>query len=465
MFAVGYRTPTREASPAKAGEGSPLTDDKERTEKAGPSTNKTTQVRRSIGEIESKIRPRNSPPALTKPPSKQGEKKTIAKTNELVPMSRVAEAKACVIRAKLAINNSRNLKTDIKNDVLEAIDRLFSLVKESEANDLKSKRTKTPDLERQEKEQISCERLDKQIMEKMEEQNRLIRENKEEIIRIGTLVQESQKHASYASAVACPSRRNGLEGAAMHSVVVTSKNETETGEQILERVRKVVNAKEEGVRVDRVRKARDRKIILGCQTQKEMTKVKERLKTAEGDLHVEDVQNKNPLVILRHVMSYLTDEELVSALHAQNKNLLKNETEVMTSAVKVKYRRRTRNPHVDHVVLTVPPAIWRRLTEAGMVHIDLQRVKVEDQSPLVQCSRCLGYGHSKKYCTEQMDACSHCGGPHIKTECSEWMAGVAPSCINCNRGRLDGGTHNAFEENCPVRRRWEKLARSTVAYC
>lgn len=464
MFAVGYRTPVKDASPTKNRERSPPKNDEQPMEKPGPSTNKTKQTRRSIGETETKKRLSSSPQAVAKLPPKQGEKKTIsAKTNEPANVNRVAEAKACVVRAKLAINNSRNLKTDIKNDVLDAIDRLFSLVKESEANDLKLKGTKLTTAKEQEKDKSNCERLDKQLLEKMEEHNRLLLENKEEITRIGMLVQSSQKQVTYASAV--KTRHYPLEGAAMHSVVVTSKVESETGDQVLEKIRKAVNAREEGVRIDRLRKARDRKVILGCQTQKEITRVKEKLKESEGDLCVEDVQNKNPQIILKHVMNYLTDDEIVGALQTQNKNLFKGENEEVTSKIRVKYRRRTRNPHMTHVILTVPPTIWRRLTDTGTVHMDLQRVRVEDQSPLVQCSRCLGYGHSRKYCSELLDVCSHCGGPHMKAECADWMAGVAPSCINCSKSKLDGCSHNAFEDICPVRRKWENLARSVIAYC
>ncbi|VVD04315.1 unnamed protein product [Leptidea sinapis] len=46
--------------------------------------------------------------------------------------NRIAEARACLNRAKLNFNNSRNLKTDIKQEVWSAIERLYQLVKEAE---------------------------------------------------------------------------------------------------------------------------------------------------------------------------------------------------------------------------------------------------------------------------------------------------------------------------------------------
>ncbi|GBP83806.1 hypothetical protein EVAR_56989_1 [Eumeta japonica] len=40
----------------------------------------------------------------------------------------------------------------------------------------------------------------------------------------------------------------------------------------------------------------------------------------------------------------------------------------------------------------------------------LQRRPVWDQSPLAQCSHCLGYGHSRRFCKEASEKCAHCVG-------------------------------------------------------
>ncbi|CAK1578892.1 unnamed protein product [Parnassius mnemosyne] len=251
---------------------------------------------------------------------------------------------------------------------------------------------------------------------------------------------------------------------AMHSVIITSNDEKETGDQVMDRIRNAINAKEEGLKIDKIRKARDRKVILGCRTEEEINKVKKRLKQAGKDLNVSDIKNKDPLVILRDVMQYNKDEEIIKAIRTQNKQLFKEITE-KEDRMEIKYRKRTRNPHTSHIMMRVSPQIWNRLIEAEVIHIDLQRVRVMDQSPLVQCSRCLEYGHSKRICTETTDVCSHCGGPHLKTECADWLSGAIPECRNCNKANHDRKDHNAFSSDCPVRRKWEVLARSTVAYC
>ncbi|KAL4702166.1 hypothetical protein ACJJTC_011506 [Scirpophaga incertulas] len=63
---------------------------------------------------------------------------------------------------------------------------------------------------------------------------------------------------------------------------------------------------------------------------------------------------------------------------------------------------------------------------------------------------------------------SHCGGPHLRRECEDWMAGMAPRCCNCasaKKTQAGEGEHNAFSSDCPIRRRWEMAARAKIAYC
>ncbi|GBP21005.1 hypothetical protein EVAR_11036_1 [Eumeta japonica] len=58
---------------------------------------------------------------------------------------------------------------------------------------------------------------------------------------------------------------------------------------------------------------------------------------------------------------------------------------------------RARNDLECHPVLEVSPELYHRLIKAGFVYVGLQRRPVWDQSLLVQCSRCLGYGHGKRF--------------------------------------------------------------------
>lgn len=168
-----------------------------KTEKAGPSTlhPAPAQVRRSVGEIEAKIRFPRSVSPKARPPQKQRTKY----------ISRISEAKAQVVKAKAAMSLSKNLKTEIKKDIKEAVDRLFSLLKEAESVPKPTLDSET-ETQTENREEKSCLDIERKLFKRMDEQEKLLKENKEEIMKIGTMVQEKQRQTSYAGVVTSAKR-------------------------------------------------------------------------------------------------------------------------------------------------------------------------------------------------------------------------------------------------------------------
>lgn len=473
----GMRTPAKKTS----SDDVPL-------EQTASTSDKPPNVRRSVGEWEAvkttdnmKTTPKKHPFTITIKPkpkpmvSLEGKPSTHRKTVEDAASprtpekpkyaNRVAEARACLNKAKLHLNNSRNLKTDIKTEVTHAVERLYQLVKEAE---MEKGQTENKKKGREEDERLERNHHKEETSSiAIAEHSRLLKENSEQMVKLQETLEKYQaasERVTYASVAASHTRKQPLEQVAMHSVVVTSKDETESGEEVLERLRKAVNARQEGIKIDKVRKAKDRKIIIGCKNGEEIKRIKERIQKDGSHLYVEDVKNKDPLLVLKDVLNYNKDQHILDALRNQNGNIFSN-LDNTEDRLEIKYRRKSRNPHISHVVMRVSPTLWNRMLDAEVVHIDMQRIRVADQSPLVQCSLCLGYGHTKRFCKEETAKCSHCGGPHLKTNCADWLAGVAPSCCNCTSAKYDSIDHNAFSQECAVRRRWETLARATIAYC
>lgn len=443
-------------------------------------------VRRSIGEWEAANSDKTptmtqAGPAKVETGTKPEETKPSAttKTATRTPVSpkrkypnRTAEARACLLKAKEHLKNSRNLKTEIKEGVTEAINRLYELVKQAEAEP-RSTSTAITAVTPREPEQLKPASQPAQpvpntdrLLNTLEEHSQLLLENTTTIKELKKQMESYRETmerippTSYAEAAATQKHNRDT----LHSVVIADKDETRTGDEVLDKVRKAVDAKEGWVRVERVRKAKDRRIIMGFGTKEERDKVRKRLEASNADLLVEEVKNKDPLLVLRNVLAINKDDDILKAFKNQNRGVFRDLGEE-ESRIAIKYRRRARNPHVSNIVLSTSPKIWQRALEAGSIHIDLQRVKVEDQTPLVQCTRCLGYGHGKRFCKEPADACSHCGEPHIRAECPEWLAGLPPKCRNCRKTGQENAEHNAFSNDCPVKKKWDELARSAVAYC
>ncbi|GBP98227.1 hypothetical protein EVAR_62933_1 [Eumeta japonica] len=156
------------------------------------------------------------------------------------------------------------------------------------------------------------------------------------------------------------------------------------------------------------------------------------------------------------------DKSCIESLRTQNRHL--SEVSIGKRSGQVCYRRRARNDLECHPVLEVSPELYHRLIKAGFVYVGLQRRPVWDQSPLVQCSRCLGYGHGKRFCKEVSERCAHCGGEHTGVTCRARKDGEPPKCVNCTKAGCEDTAHGAFSSECGVRAKWDDMARSKEPY-
>lgn len=123
------------------------------------------------------------------------------------------------------------------------------------------------------------------------------------------------KTKTYADVVAAPNGKKTLERTTRHALVITSKDPTDTGEQVLDIIRETIKAKEERIHNEYVRKARGRKVIVGC---KPIEKIKEKLLKDEEKLNAEEAMNKKSLVALKCVKYYNIDEDIQIAINTKN---------------------------------------------------------------------------------------------------------------------------------------------------
>lgn len=445
---------------------------------------------------------RTSDELVSVPPSTEKE---IAKNSD-----RIKEGRALLIKIKTYLGESRNLKSDLKMGITVSVEKLYQLLKEEAINttpdtkkgsETKYKREETQEPGLIPEAEIKEQQKFKKLERLLEDQTKLLLQNKadmealrksleqrEDMEGLGEvqkgnlekLVDEikeirlttdntSRKISSlhdamptYAEVLAkSNSTQITPKTRPQHSVIVSSNIEKDTSEEVLGKVREALGATTNGFQVTRAQKVRNQKVVISCATKEELQKVTEKIRAK--NLAVEVAKNKDPLVIIKNLLAFNTDENIVASLRSQNGSILGDLAEEEFRAM-VRYRKKARNPHENHVVLQVSPKVWQRLTETGRIHIDLQYVAVSDQSPLIQCTRCLGYGHGRKLCKEPADLCSYCTGPHLRRDCPSYLMGETPNCRNCRLAKNPEIGHNAFDSECPIRKRWDAISRSSVAY-
>lgn len=253
-----------------------------------------------------------------------------------------------------------------------------------------------------------------------------------------------------------------------HTLIVSSTDPSKTGDKVIDTIRTTLDLKNSGLRVDRVRKAKNSKVILSCASREDAQLLQNKIKSNQG-LKVTEAKTSNPLIVIKNLLSYHTDEDICQHLRAQNKKLFEG-LSGDDKTLKVRYRKRARNDLQCHPVMEVAPKLHKRILEQGHVHIGLEKRTVEDQSPLIQCAKCLGFGHTKALCKEKEQACNYCGDIHSWQDCPVRKQGGPPKCRNCTKAQK-GATHNtntshlAFSDECPEKAIWDGIARSKIAYC
>lgn len=401
--------------------------------------------------------------------------------------TRLKEAKKWVTIAKTHIGDSRNLKTEYKKGILQAIDQLYAIIKMGEGTMTTDGVTAAEKPIKSYEERNIEERLVAHgalLMNHTEEMKALkqIIENaiggkgtegklSQEIGKLRTVTTEIGERVAqiknvtptYADTISRPKPNQAASRGPNHAVIVTSNSATENDDELMANVRNTLDAKNSGIQVQSVRKIKDNRIVVKCNNKTEMERTTTQLKK-NNNLKIDEAKCRNPLILLKGVLAYNSDDDIKLAILNQNAQMVKDLPEEERTIL-VRYRRRARNPHENNVVIQVAPRLWRRLTEAGRVYIDLQSVRVEDQTPLVQCSLCLAYGHGKKHCTEQNELCHHCGGLHRSAECLDKKAGTQRTCVNCRKAKQSDDKHSVYSDECPIRRKWDALARMTTTYC
>ncbi|XP_045486512.1 uncharacterized protein LOC123689600 [Pieris rapae] len=366
------------------------------------------------------------------------------------------EVKAATKRLQEIIRELLTERKESNKEILGIAEKEGGEVKDGEIKKSERKEAKEGEMNKRiEKLETISKSFEKMIIESEE--------------RVMAKLGEIRSYAEVAAVARTESREvsgstasNDLRETGLYSLIVEPGEETETAEDTVQKIRCSLNARDNGFKIEKLTKIKGGKVVIGCGTEEERARVRERIAHVQNGITAKELNNKHPLVIFKNVLRYNTLEDIKKALKIQNKATTGNlpgEDWVMTE----KHRQNARNTHECHVIVQVSPGMWKALTRAQKVHIDLQRVWVEDRSPLVQCATCLGYGHTRKHCQGGKLTCSQCTGEHLRADCPS--IDKLPECANCKRAGMDSVDHSAFSAECPVRRKWDALARRAVAYC
>ena len=274
-----------------------------------------------------------------------------------------------------------------------------------------------------------------------------------------TLTDNRLPSVSYADAVSRPAksistRKDFEKRITKPALIVSHKKENATREELVEAWRKGVSFRKASYAPSRVITMSNNKLKVEFDTleQRDET-IKTVNSTKACDITAEEAKKLKPMIILKGIVKQTPKEELIEVIKLQNipiKESIQNDDDIQ-----LKFIRKNRSDKLYNAVLTVTPIIWRRIMETQKVNVDHQRVHADEYIPVLQCYKCLRFGHPASKCESSGETCSHCSSKdHRYSECAFKNDPIKKCCINCrdynHKYQTNRDTaHSATSAECP----------------
>lgn len=177
---------------------------------------------------------------------------------------------------------------------------------------------------------------------------------------------------------------------------------------------------------------------------------------------VERPKKKLPTLLLQYVPYNIADTEIKDTIIHQN-----NLDHIDEAVLNVRFTK-TKFSDSRHIVIEVHPKLRREMLALQRIKLGWNMCRVEDFTIVTRCFKCLGYGHTSKFCTNQQ-ACSNCAENHHWRDCNNQNSIRCPNCIKANTliqnsGKKLNVNHSAFSKECPRLQRVLSIIISKTDY-
>ena len=180
-----------------------------------------------------------------------------------------------------------------------------------------------------------------------------------------------------------------------------------------------------------------------------------------------EAQERNlflPKMTVTHIPEYITlDSSLQDTMLSSNKWLQEMKDKGERFELLFTYKAKTLGSAVCKVSPNVRDAIIQR---GNKVKIGMRCCPIKDRVHVLQCGKCLNFGHKATNCKNDKFTCAWCAEDHKTTECQQRNNQSNHKCANCSKSQTDdinaASHHNAFSKSCPFfKNQRNKVIRST----
>lgn len=244
-------------------------------------------------------------------------------------------------------------------------------------------------------------------------------------------------------------------------LVIKPTDQNTTSQEIKKLIKEAVDPKTLQLGVNRIKNLSNNALFIECRNKVDCDIMERELKKMQS-LTVESPKRRLPTLLLLHVPADVEDSDIKDIILQQN-DLSDTENPILN----VKFTKRRYNDS-RHIVIEVSPTLRRKLIALRGVKIMWSMCKIEDFILVTRCMKCLGFGHTHKYCDKQQK-CTICAGEHYWKECDNKHNICCSNCLIANTYIHDNSKklrtdHSVFGNECPRLRRIKSIVINKTEY-
>jgi hypothetical protein len=353
------------------------------------------------------------------------------------------------------INNSKNIKTEIKENLIKCFKELKLIIKSQNLIIIKQQNEINIELRGWNDRHISdIQNVSKQIVE----------------------IKEQLFSKSYSSVVKTSPLPLVENTNTKHTIIVKPNNDKTNCKQTEDIVKNIIITNNCKIGVKRVKNISKGGIAIECSSIEECDKALYMIKAKSTELSADKAALKSPKIAIYGITDDLTESEIINEIITKNqeiKTFVKdlNEEELKKNlCIKFKFRQKVKSM-VNTWVLEVSPEIRKIVMKSKNLLIGWKSCSVADYISILRCFRCNGFGHkgydSSNPCKRDV-CCGHCGQSHETKRCKPTESNAF--CINCDRFNKKSNkiiyntNHSSFSSDCNCFIRIQNIVKSKTNY-
>lgn len=253
------------------------------------------------------------------------------------------------------------------------------------------------------------------------------------------------------------------------ALIITSKKEGSSSADTLSSWRASVSFKDTNFAPAGVHFVSNNKLRVEFDNETHLQTTLKKVGESNQYISAEVSRKLKPMFIVRGVNSDMSPEDLKLTIINQNDSIKNNIKD--NCDLEFKFKRPNKNEKLYNAVFITAPYLCQTILKTERLNVDHQRLYIEEFTPLLQCFKCLRYGHTRKHCNNSDTHCSHCSeSGHEYNDCPVKKDPSKVKCHNCktfaekSNGGSDKLDHSATSDSCPRKQSMIYRTRLRIDY-